>query len=121
MKPAPTRVVITGASSGIGAATAIAFAKQGCRLVLGARGEAGLEAIANQCREAGGSAEIRVVDVTDAAAVASFAAEARYILGEIDLWFSNVGIGVVGKYQKASSSWRRAGLPEGRGSAMRRA
>lgn len=98
---APNRIVITGASSGIGAATAIEFAKQGSHLVLGARGAAGLEAIAARCREEGGSAEFRVVDVTDASGVASFAAEARNILGEIDLWFSDVGIGVVGKYLDA--------------------
>lgn len=99
MKTRPTRIVITGASSGIGAATAIAFAEQGCSLVLAARGEAGLKAVADRCREASGSAEIRVLDVTDASAVAGFAAEARKILGGIDLWFSDVGIGVVGKYQ----------------------
>lgn len=95
----PLRIVITGASSGIGAATAIAFAEQGARLVLGARGETGLEDIARRCREAGGSAEVRVVDVTDATAVAAFASQARETLGSIDLWFSCVGVGVLGKYQ----------------------
>lgn len=98
MNPTNTRVVITGASSGIGAATAIAFARDGAMLVLAARGKEGLDEVARQCREAGGSAEVRVVDVTDAGAVAAFAREAREILGEIDLWFSDVGIGVVGKY-----------------------
>lgn len=98
MKPGNFRVVITGASSGIGAATAVAFARQGCALVLGARGKAGLEDIAARCRAAGGHAETRVVDVTDAAAVADFAAQARAVLGTIDLWFSDVGIGVLGKY-----------------------
>ncbi|WP_294190883.1 SDR family oxidoreductase [uncultured Sphingomonas sp.] len=93
-----SRVVITGASSGIGAATALAFAKKGAHLVLAARGQAGLEDIATKVRDAGGTAEVRSVDVTDAAAVAAFAAEAKAILGEIDLWFSNVGVGVVGKY-----------------------
>jgi NADP-dependent 3-hydroxy acid dehydrogenase YdfG len=86
MSRAPLRVVITGASSGIGAAAAIAFAGEGARLVLGARGEAGLHDIARRCREAGGQAEVRVVDGTDAAAVAAFAAAARETLGEIDLW-----------------------------------
>ncbi|MEW6369798.1 MAG: SDR family oxidoreductase [Pseudomonadota bacterium] len=98
MTPTSTRVVITGASSGIGAATAIAFAREGAMLVLAARGKEGLDDVARQCRDAGGSAEVRVVDVTDAEAVAAFAREAREILGEIDLWFSDVGIGVVGKY-----------------------
>ncbi|GGB21700.1 short-chain dehydrogenase [Sphingomonas metalli] len=90
------RVVITGGSSGIGAATAIAFAKKGARLVLAARGEAGLKDIARRC----GTAETRVVDVTDAAAVAAFAAEARDLMGGIDLWFSCVGVGVVGKFHE---------------------
>ena len=98
MKPRNFRIVITGASSGIGAATAVAFARQGCHLVLGARGKAGLDDIAQRCRAAGGSAEVRVVDVTDAAALAAFAREARTILGTIDLWFSDVGIGVLGRY-----------------------
>ncbi|MGK6321990.1 SDR family oxidoreductase [Sphingomonas sp. DT-51] len=92
------RVVITGASSGIGAATAIAFARRGARLVLAARGAAGLDDVAARCRSAGGSAETRVVDVTDAAAVAALAQEARATLGAIDLWFSCVGVGVVGRF-----------------------
>jgi short-subunit dehydrogenase len=94
------RVVITGASSGIGAATAIAFAEQGAQMVLAARGEAGLADIAERCRAAGGSAETRVVDVTDADAVAVLAREARDRLGGIDLWFSCVGVGVVGRYDE---------------------
>ncbi len=93
------RVVITGASSGIGAATAIAFATKGARLVLAARGEAGLRDIADRCRAAGGAADIRVVDVTDPAAVTALATEARATLGGIDLWFSCVGVGVLGRFQ----------------------
>jgi short-subunit dehydrogenase len=99
MSDTATRVVITGASSGIGAATAIAFAQGGARLVLAARGRAGLDDIAHRCREAGGDAQVRVADVTDAHAVTALAAEAREVLGGIDLWFSCVGIGVVGKYE----------------------
>jgi NADP-dependent 3-hydroxy acid dehydrogenase YdfG len=96
---APLRIVITGASSGIGAATAFAFAKNGAQLVLGARGDAGLEDMARRCRDAGGSAQNRVVDVTDAAAVARFASETSQALGGIDLWFSCVGVGMVGRYE----------------------
>lgn len=96
-----SRVVITGASSGIGAATAVAFAETGAQLVLAARGEAGLADVVRRCREAGGSAEYRIVDVTNADAVAAFAREARAQLGTIDLWFSCVGVGVVGKFQDA--------------------
>ncbi|VXC80491.1 Short-chain dehydrogenase [Sphingomonas sp. 8AM] len=42
---------------------------------------------------------MRTVDVTDAGAVAQLASEARDLLGRIDLWFSNVGVGVVGRYE----------------------
>ena len=94
------RVVITGASSGIGAATAIAFAQEGARLVLGARGKEGLDDIARRCRAAGATVDTASIDVTDADAVASFAHDARDTLGGIDLWFSDVGIGVVGKYHE---------------------
>ncbi|WP_296946168.1 SDR family oxidoreductase [uncultured Massilia sp.] len=99
MKLENGRVVIMGASSGIGAATALAFARHGAHLVLGARGREGLDDIARRCAQAGARVEIGVVDGTDAAAVAAFAREARAALGGIDLWFSNIGIGVVGKYQ----------------------
>ncbi len=92
------RIVITGASSGIGAATAIAFAEAGARLLLAARGREGLEDVAARCRAAGGEAHVAVVDSTDAAAVAGLAETARATLGGIDLWFSNVGVGVLGRF-----------------------
>ncbi|MDR6788022.1 short-subunit dehydrogenase [Sphingomonas sp. BE138] len=98
-RTAATRVVITGASSGIGAATAVAFARRGAHLVLAARGTAGLEDIAARCRGAGGEAQVQTLDVTDAGAVARLAATARDTLGGIDVWFSNVGVGVVGRYE----------------------
>ena len=47
-------IVITGASSGIGQATALRFAAAGARLVLAARNAAALEQVAQQCRAAGG-------------------------------------------------------------------
>ena len=94
----PYRIVITGASSGIGAATAVAFAKEGARLVLAARGREGLEDTAARCRETGGEAHVHVIDVTQTDAVGRLAQEANGILGGIDLWFSDVGVGVVGRY-----------------------
>lgn len=97
---ATKRVVITGASSGIGVATAVAFARGAARLVFAARGQAGLDDIAERCLAAGGEAHVRLVDVTDAGAVAKVAAKARETLGGIDVWFSNVGVGVVGRYEK---------------------
>jgi len=101
------RVVIMGGSSGIGAATAIAFARQGAHLVLGARGKEGLDDIARRCRQAGGHADVLVVDATDADAVAAFAQDARELLGQIDMWFSNVGSGVVGKFTEVPIAHHR--------------
>lgn len=93
------RIVITGASSGIGAATVEAFAATGARLILAARGEAGLDDIVARCGAAGGEAIAHPTDVTDAAAVKALAAFAVEQFGGIDLWFSDAGIGAVGKYQ----------------------
>ena len=94
-----TRVVITGASTGIGAATAIAFAQSGARLALAARNEVGLEDIEQRCRAIGSDAKVFVVDITDTAAVAAFAKAAADLLGEIDLWFSCIDVGVLGRYE----------------------
>ncbi|SFC66087.1 Short-chain dehydrogenase [Nocardioides terrae] len=79
-------VVVTGASGGIGRATARAFAKRGDSVALLARGEAGLEAAAEEVRAAGARALPISVDMADHAAVEGAAAEVEATLGEIDVW-----------------------------------
>lgn len=91
-------VVITGASSGIGEATAHAFARKGSRLVLAARDLEALEKVAAACRKMGGEAVAVKTDVMDAQAVKALA-ERAMIFGRIDVWVSNVGIGAVGRFQ----------------------
>ncbi len=91
-------VVITGASSGIGEATALAFARQGSRLVIAARDLDALEAVAEDCRRMGGQAIAVEADVTDPAAVKRLAEQAM-TWGKIDIWVSNVGVGAVGRFQ----------------------
>lgn len=85
-------VVITGASSGIGRASAVAFAKRGCHLVLAARREDELEVTARQCRAQGGTALVVVTDVTREADVQSLARTAIRELGRIDVWVNNAGV-----------------------------
>ncbi|WP_432134373.1 MULTISPECIES: SDR family NAD(P)-dependent oxidoreductase [unclassified Streptomyces] len=81
MAPAtPSRIaVVTGASSGIGAATARQLAAAGYRVVLTARREDRIEALAKEINEAGGSATAYRLDVTDRAAVDEFATAFRTI------------------------------------------
>ncbi len=67
--PASPVVLITGATGGIGTATALAYAQRGADLLLTARSAGELENLAGECRKAGGRALTRVVDVSDAEAV----------------------------------------------------
>jgi len=85
-------VLITGASSGIGAATAWKLAAGGHRVFLGARRTARLEQLAGEVAAAGGEAAFRELDVTDAADVESFVAAARERFGRVDVVVNNAGI-----------------------------
>ena len=90
-------VVITGASSGIGAATALAFAKRGARLELCARRLDKLNAVAEQCRRAGSpEVNVRAVDVGQKAQARSFIAAAIRDYERLDILINNAGIGWFG-------------------------
>ena len=84
-------VAITGASSGIGAALAMAYAAPGIRLSLAGRDATRLSAIARACRDAGAETYVTVFDVSDRAAAALWINEADDIL-PIDLAIANAGI-----------------------------
>lgn len=85
-------VIITGASSGIGEATARLLASKGARVVLGARREDRLKRIADDIREAGGQAVYQELDVTDPAANEAIVERARTEFGRVDVIFLNAGI-----------------------------
>jgi NADP-dependent 3-hydroxy acid dehydrogenase YdfG len=81
-----TVVAITGASAGVGRATARAFARQGAAVALIARGEERLQAAAREVRAAGGRTLVCPLDVADAAALGTAAARIEQELGPIDVW-----------------------------------
>lgn len=104
MPAAPTRnrvVLVTGASSGIGRATAIAFARVGDRLVLAARREHELQVTLGACAAAAGRpiadvGRIVICDVADPAQVDALAESLRAAEGRLDVLVNNAGIGTGG-------------------------
>jgi short-subunit dehydrogenase len=91
-------VVITSASSGIGRTAAQTFARHGARVVLAARHEAALTALAQECETFGGQAIAVPTDVGDPEAVRTLARVATERFGPIRVWINNAGIGAVGRY-----------------------
>ena len=90
----PEVVVITGASAGIGRATARAFARRGAKIGLIARGRAGLEAAKRDVEELGGEAIVLPLDVADPEAVERAAAKVEETFGPIDIWVNNAMLSV---------------------------
>jgi NAD(P)-dependent dehydrogenase (short-subunit alcohol dehydrogenase family) len=91
-------VVITGASAGIGRATARRFAEDGARIGLVARGRAGLEAAKREVEERGGEALVLPCDVADPAAVDAAAAAVEEALGPIDVWVNNAMVTIYAEF-----------------------
>ncbi|EHK56757.1 SDR family oxidoreductase [Allomesorhizobium alhagi] len=85
-------VLITGASSGIGAAIARELGGAGAKLVLGARRTDRLQALADEIRSRGGEVLTQRLDVTDRADVAAFADAAREAFGRVDVIVNNAGV-----------------------------
>lgn len=85
-------IVITGASSGIGEATAKLLASQGNQIVLGARRESRLKEIAEDIKALGGEAVYQVTDVVNLDSVKELAKKAMDTFGRIDVWMNNAGL-----------------------------
>lgn len=92
--------VITGASSGIGQATALEFAEQGYNIVLAARRRELLEEVAAQCREFGVEALPIVTDTTDEKAVQKLATKAADYFGGFDVWVNDAAVYMFGKFDE---------------------
>jgi clavulanate-9-aldehyde reducatase len=98
---------ITGASSGIGEATALALAGAGASVALGARREDRLRALAERIEGDGGRAVALAADVTDEESARSFVSEAHSQLGGLDILVNNAGVMLLGPVEGADTSqWR---------------
>lgn len=93
-------VVVTGASSGIGRATAHAFAGHGAKVALAARSEQTLLEAASECQAAGADALAIPTDVTDADAVHDLARQTADRFGGIDVWVNNAGVMSYGHFEQ---------------------
>ena len=92
-------VVITGASSGIGRATAIEFAAEGASVVLAGRDAPALKEAEAEVQHAGAKTLIAIADVTDENAVEKLADQAEETFGHIDIWVNNAGVGLFAKFE----------------------
>ncbi|MFN7384986.1 MAG: SDR family NAD(P)-dependent oxidoreductase [Dolichospermum sp.] len=100
--------IITGASSGIGEATAIALAAEGAKVVIAARRVERLEAVAKQIIDHGGQALSIVSDITDEAQAQNVIQKAHTEFGHIDILVNNAGISFPGRIENADpSNWRK--------------
>lgn len=89
-------VVLTGATSGIGRATAHAFAEHRARLVLAARDAEALDTVVRECAKRGGTALAVPTDITDADSIEHLADRAVATFGRIDTWVNAAAVLVVG-------------------------
>lgn len=89
-------VLITGASSGIGEATAKAFAREGAVVALAARREGALRRVAREIEAAGGRAMVAPLDVSSSESVRAMVADVVGEFGRIDVVFNNAGVSLVG-------------------------
>lgn len=90
------RVIVTGASRGIGRGIATAFAREGCRLAIGARTEAAIHETAEELRPLAGDLIVRRLDVADDESVKGFVAEVAEKWGGVDVLVNNAGQGQSG-------------------------
>lgn len=101
-------IIITGASSGIGAATAVACAAEGMHVVLNARREDRLRQVAAACQQAGGKADLFVADVCDRDLMFAMIERTASRLGRLDAVFANAGYGLSAPVDRTTLHQARA-------------
>lgn len=108
LKPLKDQViVITGASSGIGLATALAAADEGAKVVLAARNEEALQEIEQRINLSGGSTTYVVADVGNKKDVENIAEVAINEFGRIDTWVNDAGVSIYGKLEEVKDEDNR--------------
>jgi len=101
-------VVVTGAASGIGRATALAFAREGANIVAADLSDAALAELQAEVEALGVSCLVRRLDVSDAGAVRDFAANVRQEAGVPDVLVNNAGVGYLGPFLRSDlEHWDR--------------
>lgn len=93
-------VVVTGAASGIGRATALRFARKGAKIALIDINENGLKTLLLEIRELGSEGLVLTIDVSDLEALKEGARKIAHQFGKIDIWINNAGIAVYGEFQQ---------------------
>jgi NADP-dependent 3-hydroxy acid dehydrogenase YdfG len=99
----PEVVVITGASAGVGRATARAFGRQGAHIGLLARGEDGLQAAKREVEIAGGKAIVIPTDVADNSQVNAAAEAVEAEFGPVDVWINNAMVSVFSPFKQMTA------------------
>ena len=100
--------IVTGASSGIGAATAVALAGRGYTVIVAARRADKLEAVAQRCRQAGGQAKVVPTDVSKEDQVNALVRAAVDELGQLDVMVNNAGVGLFSRLVETTDRDMRA-------------
>ncbi len=106
----PRTVIITGASSGIGAATAVEFGRHGWRVALGARRADRLDEVGRDVEAAGGKAFVHPLDVVDADSLDAFCSAAQSSLGAVGVLVNNAGQNLLAQIAEASDEELRGDL-----------